>query len=162
MFNHRKIVNSAPHKLAECLGKLRPWALGLAALSLLHCAEEEPHYLPPLPDMSTTSPSGLPCEVTKLFADRCLGCHGLQPINTPPLSLVTYANLTATSTTDPTKKVIERAIQRMQDTTDPMPPGPTATVPPSELVPLQSWVAAGTPMTTCTSAARAPHPQPTH
>ncbi len=149
MFYDRKIGSFVPQKLAKIFGKGRFVALGLAALGMLHCAEEEPHYLPPLPDMSTTAPSGLPCEVTQLLADRCLGCHGLQPINRPPLSLVTYANLTAASTTDPTKKVIERAILRMQDAADPMPPGPTATVSASELVPLQSWVAAGTPMTTC-------------
>lgn len=131
------------------------WALRIAALAILAplglwgCMEEEPQYLPPLPDMAMEAKTkGIPCAVAKLMADRCLVCHG-QPPAAAPISLVSYENLTAQSALDPKKKVAERAVIRMQDATDPMPPGPTATVPQSELAPLQAWITAGTPMSAC-------------
>ena len=121
----------------------------LAPLGLAGCMEAEPEYLPPLPDMAMqTQTKGVPCAVAKLMADRCLVCHG-QPPARAPISLVSYENLTGPSDVDAQKKVIERAVIRMQDGTDPMPPGPTATVPPSEIAAVQAWIAAGTPMSTC-------------
>ncbi len=138
-------------------GRLRVLALGLLALIVIPgCAEPEPEYIPQLDDRlkpPASAAPGVPCEVAKLLASQCLGCHG-QPPAAAPLALVSYADLTAKSILDPTKTVIERAILRMQDATSPMPPGPTATVTPSELVPLQNWVAAKTPMTTCMTTLR--------
>lgn len=121
----------------------------LAPLGLVGCMEEEPQYLPPLPDMAMAAKTqGVPCAVAKLMADRCLVCHG-DPPAAAPISLVSYESLTAMSAVDAKKTVAERAVLRMQDATDPMPPGPTATVPQSELAPLQAWITAGTPMSTC-------------
>ena len=90
---------------------------------------------------------GLPCEVSKLLASRCLVCHGQPPV--APITLVSYADLTGKSLRDSTKSVAERSILRMLDGTDPMPPGPAVTVAQSELAPMQMWVAAGAPMVTC-------------
>jgi len=137
--------------------------LALAGLAVTGCTGEEPHYLPSI-DMAAapaTGTKGLPCEVSKLLGEQCVSCHG-QPPAYAPIALVSYADLTAASTIEPAKKVAERALLRMQSTLSPMPPGPSPTVPASELVPLQMWIAAGTPMTTCVSAAQAPHVNPTY
>ena len=63
----------------------------------------------------TTVASDLPCDVAALLAGKCLSCHG--PIVAPgsPMSLVTYANLTAPAKSDPTKTVAVLAISRMTD-----------------------------------------------
>ena len=99
--------------------------------------------------------------MSKLLGQQCVSCHG-QPPAYAPIALVSYADLTAASTIEPTQKVAERALLRMQSTTSPMPPGPSPTVSASELVPLQTWIAAGTPMKTCATAAQAPHGDPTY
>ena len=154
-----KNLSARTRRFASRLGTLRALGPGLGLLAALAgsgCGDEEPHYLPPLPDMSAGT-AGLPCEVSKLLAARCNGCHG-QPPAYAPMALVSYADLTAPSAVVPTQKIAERTLARMQSPKDPMPPGPTATVPASELVPLQTWLAAGTPMVTCRSAAQAPHP----
>lgn len=125
-------------------------ALALGCLIAAGCGEQEPHYLPPLPDLSSgpAATPGLPCEVSKLLASRCLVCHG-QPPAAAPIALASYADLTGMSLVDSKKSVAERAILRMLDGMDPMPPGPAVTVAQSELVPMQMWVAAGAPMVTC-------------
>lgn len=131
--------------------KVPLFAFALSGLFAMGCMEPEPQYLPPLPDLAAANQTqGVPCAVAKLISDKCVVCHG-QPPAAAPISLVGYESLTAVSTADPQKKVIERAILRMQDSSSPMPPGPAVTVSPSELLPLQTWVAAGTPMTQCQS-----------
>ena len=126
-------------------------AFALGGLFAMGCMEPEPQYLPPLPDMAGGNQAqGVPCAVAKLMADRCAVCHG-QPPAAAPISLIGYESLTAASSVEPTKKVIERALVRMQDGSSPMPPGPAVTVPQNELLPLQTWIAAGTPMTQCQS-----------
>ena len=125
-------------------------ALALGCLLAAGCGEEEPHYLPPLPDLGAgpAATPGLPCEVSKLLASRCLVCHG-QPPAAAPISLASYADLTGMSLVDAKKSVAERAVLRMLDGMDPMPPGPSVTVAQSELMPMQMWVAAGAPMVSC-------------
>lgn len=125
-------------------------ALALGCLLAAGCGEEEPHYLPPLPDLGSgpAATPGLPCEVSKLLASRCLVCHG-QPPAAAPISLASYADLTGMSLVDAKKTVAERAVLRMLDGMDPMPPGPAVTVTQSELAPMQMWVAAGAPMVSC-------------
>src|SRR5438105_2173176 len=79
---------------------------GLAATS---CSGDNPGYVPPLPsdDLGPgmlPGNNGLPCAVAKLLSDRCLSCHG-QPPTAAPMALVSYADLTARSTFDPTVRV---------------------------------------------------------
>ena len=126
------------------------FALALGCVLASGCGEEEPHYLPPLPDLGSgpAATQGLPCEVSKLLATHCLACHG-QPPAAAPIALVSYADLTAKSVVDSTKTVAERALLRMLDNMAPMPPGPSATVGQSELAPMQMWVAAGAKMVSC-------------
>lgn len=128
-------------------GSLLAFALG--GLFAVGCMEAEPQYLPPLPDQAGGNQAqGVPCAVAKLVADRCAVCHG-QPPAAAPISLIGYEVLTSMSNREPSKKVIERALVRMQDGADPMPPGPAVTVPQAELAAVQAWIAAGTPMTQC-------------
>jgi hypothetical protein len=96
--------------------------------------------------------SGLPCDVQAMLATNCTVCHGSPPIPGVPMSLVTYADLTAPAVTDPTRKVAELCVQRMQSTTMPMPPAPGTPVPASQIAALSSWIAAGYPQGTCGSS----------
>lgn len=95
--------------------------------------------------------SDLPCDVAALLSAKCVSCHGAIPAPGVPMSLVTYANLTAPAASDRTKTVAVVAVSRMMDTTNPMPPLglPAATT--AEVASLQSWIAAGYPKTGCSS-----------
>ncbi|MBK8251199.1 MAG: hypothetical protein IPK82_00835 [Polyangiaceae bacterium] len=93
------------------------------------------------------SQSGVPCDVAAVMADKCLSCHGAKPSGAP-MSLATYEDLTATSTVDSTKTVIERAVIRMADASKPMPPAGGATA--DDIAVLQAWIDAGTPKGDCT------------
>lgn len=101
------------------------------------------------PDASVASgPSDLPCEVAETLAARCWTCHGSPPAGGAPMSLVSRADLTRPSHTDPASTFAERAVIRMRATTAPMPPaGPRATE--AEIVALEAWIAAGTPAGSC-------------
>ena len=119
------------------------------ALTSAGCGEAPASYLSPL-DMSGSSgggsTSGLPCDVSQALASACLSCHGSPPAGAP-ISLVTYADLTAAAPSDATKKVIEVAIARMQSSTNPMPPGGGATA--ADIKTLQDCLNAGLPMGSC-------------
>jgi hypothetical protein len=62
--------------------------------------------------------------------------------------MVTYADLTAPSKSDPTVTNAVLAVTRMMSTTSPMPPAPAPAATATEIAALQSWIAAGYPMTT--------------
>lgn len=89
--------------------------------------------------------TGLPCDVEALMA-RCRTCHS-DPPTTAPMALVTYAQLTARSGSDPSSTMAQAALARMRDPQRPMPP--SNPLPESELSAFASWVAAGTPATSC-------------
>ena len=57
----------------------------------------------------TGTNTGLPCDVQAVLENRCIGCHD----GTQQLSLLSYANLTAPSKTDPTKSLALVAVERM-------------------------------------------------
>lgn len=96
-------------------------------------------------DPSTT---GLPCDVVAVLQGQCWSCHGPTPANGAPMSLVTYADLTAKSTADMTKTNAERCVARMQDASNPMPPG-TSGGSAQDIATLQQWIAAGSPQGMC-------------
>jgi cytochrome c553 len=104
------------------------------------------------------SQTGVPCDVAKVLADKCLSCHGAKPSGGAPMSLVTYENLTAPSKADPSKKYVERAVIRMQDQQSPMPPGGGATA--DDVAVLQKWIDAGTPKGDCGMPANDPFSAP--
>ena len=96
------------------------------ALSAASCGDSA-SYLPLL-DMAGgdggSGNSGLPCDVSQVLQNSCISCHGSPPSGAP-ISLSSYADLTATALSDPTKKVVEVAVARMQSTSMPMPPSGT-------------------------------------
>jgi len=91
----------------------------------------------------------LPCDVQTLLTNRCQTCHGATPVLGVPTSLVTYAELTGPSKTDPTKTEAEMAMSRMQSTTVPMPPKPGTPATAAEVGTMQAWIAAGYPTGSC-------------
>jgi hypothetical protein len=94
--------------------------------------------------------TSLPCEVNAILAANCQSCHGLWPAGGAPMSLVTYADLTAPAKSDPTKSVAELCVTRIQDTSAPMPPTPPM-MGAADVATFQNWVNAGMPMGDCVS-----------
>jgi uncharacterized membrane protein len=93
--------------------------------------------------------TGIPCDIQTLLQTRCQGCHSSPPVNGAPMSLVTYANLTAASLADPSMTFAQRAIVRMQSTVAPMPPVGNTRATATEIAAMTSWVAALYPKGTC-------------
>jgi hypothetical protein len=93
--------------------------------------------------------SGLPCDVAALISSKCATCHGTVPAVGVPTSLVTYANLTAPSRSDPTQTNAALAVVRMTSTSSPMPPAGSTPATSAEIAAMQNWIAAGYPMTGC-------------
>jgi hypothetical protein len=96
----------------------------------------------------TGAVTGLPCDVQQLLENRCIGCH----LGPSPKALLTYMDLMAKSSVDPTKTMAQESLVRMQSTTSPMPPPPAVAPTAAEIATFQAWVTAGTPMgAVCTS-----------
>ena len=64
--------------------------------------------------------SGLPCDVADVLAS-CAACHAT---STPSgaVSIASYDDLIAAAPSDPSVTVADRALARMKDAADPMPP----------------------------------------
>lgn len=97
----------------------------------------------------TAGMEGLPCEVAALLAAKCISCHTDPPANYAPEALLTYADLTAPSKSDPAKSNAVKALERMKSASSPMPPAPAKGPTAAELAAFQAWVDAGTPMGSC-------------
>jgi hypothetical protein len=89
----------------------------------------------------------LPCDVQAFLVSRCQGCHANQPINGAPMSLVTYADLTAKNPVG--VMVAERGLIRIKATAARMPPPPGAPATPAEIAAFGDWIAAGVPSGRC-------------
>lgn len=88
---------------------------------------------------------GLPCDVDAILAQHCRSCHAEKTMFGAPMSLVTHADVIATSTKDSSKKIYERMGVRTHDDAHPMPPPPNARLNKSEQATLDAWIAAGAP-----------------
>lgn len=97
--------------------------------------------------------TGLPCDVKAVLVKECVSCHGAPPSQGAPMSITSYADLTAPSKTHPGKTVAEVSVLRMKDTTSPMPPGQQASA--ADIATMSNWVSGGMPKGTCGSAADA-------
>jgi mono/diheme cytochrome c family protein len=99
----------------------------------------------PVTSVSATDPSavtGVPCDVARVLATSCAGCHGPTPTGGAPNAMMTYDDLMATSMTAPASTIAEVSLARMKDATSPMPPeGASA----ADLAILEVWIAAGMP-----------------
>jgi hypothetical protein len=85
----------------------------------------------------------LPADVDAMLNTNCRSCHGATLSGSAPIHLVTYDDLLAPSAIDPTKKVAERCLTRVQAATAPMPPGSPGMVPAVDVTTLQTWVSGG-------------------
>lgn len=97
-------------------------------------------------DTGVVAGEGLPCEIDEILARSCRSCHGATP--SAPMPLVRYDDLVATSS-DPARTYAELALDRMQSSTAPMPPGAPGTVPVDDLAVWAEWLLAGTPPGDC-------------
>lgn len=89
--------------------------------------------------------SDLPCDVVDVLS-ACTSCHaGADPSGS--VSLVTQADLAATSPADPSATVAQRAVARMQDVDRPMPP--QGLLDASAVATLEAWIADGMPAGSC-------------
>ncbi len=103
--------------------------------------------------------SGLPCPIAQLLQAHCQQCHRSPPV-TAPMPLVTYSDLVAPSQSDPTRSYAQVALARMQDPVRPMPPAPLPLVSASEIASMQSWISAGMPQGSCSTATDGGTPLP--
>ena len=87
--------------------------------------------------------SGLPCEVDRVLATSCRQCHGATPAFGAPMPLVTVADLSAPSKSEPTKTVAQKVQTRIHDDAAPMPQAPNSRLSASDTAVLDQWVAAG-------------------
>lgn len=94
---------------------------------------------------------GMPCEIDDVLARNCRSCHG-DPPAAAPMSLVRYEDLLAPSLGDPSRTVAAAALDRMQSSTAPMPPGAPGTVPVGDLALWAEWLLADTPAGDCGGA----------
>jgi len=89
----------------------------------------------------------LPCDVATALTP-CLGCHGPTPSGGAPISLASYADLTAKASDGRTEA--EHAVDRMNGTSPPpMPPAPAAPASATDIAAIQNWINAGYPQGTC-------------
>jgi hypothetical protein len=83
----------------------------------------------------TGANTGLPCDVQQVLENRCIGCH----LGPSPPALLTYDDLMKPSS-DPTKNLAQKSLERMQSTSSPMPPPPAVPPDATEIATFQSWV----------------------
>ncbi len=120
--------------------------LGFTSCTSLQMAREVP-----VPGAAGVGAStGLPCDVQAVLSANCQSCHGAVPAGGAPMSLVTYADLTAPAATDPTQTVAAMCVTRINSTTAPMPPTPPG-LSAADIATFTSWVNSGMPMGNCAS-----------
>lgn len=93
--------------------------------------------------------AAVPCDIQTFLQNRCTTCHGSTLSGNAPMSLVTYANVTAPSSVNAAQTYAQRALVRIQDNTSPMPPVPGTRATATETQALSNWIAAGYPAGTC-------------
>lgn len=94
--------------------------------------------------------SGLPCDIAAILSASCTSCHGSPPTAGAPVSLLTYAELTATKNGQSYAAI---SLARMKSATAPMPPGGASA---ADIATWQAWVSAGTPMGSCSDVDAGP------
>jgi hypothetical protein len=102
---------------------------------------------------TTTPADGLPCDVEAFLRANCTTCHASTPVAGAPMPLVTYADLTAPSRSNPSMTYAQVAVARMQNSASPMPPAPFPRSSAADITMMQSWVAASYPTGTCGGSA---------
>ena len=103
----------------------------------------------------TKAGDDLPCDVSAVIDAKCASCHSDPPVVGAPTSLLSFADLSAPSITDPSLTMAEESIARMQDAARPMPPGGGATD--DEIAAFQAFVDSGYEKGDCSGTS---HPDP--
>jgi hypothetical protein len=83
----------------------------------------------------------VPCAQMNALTNNCQKCHGSMIAFGAPMSLVTVDDFHKPAKSDPTKKVYEVALARMNDQANPMPPGGAMDA--TERKVLTDWLSAG-------------------
>lgn len=96
--------------------------------------------------VTSTSVSGLPCDVATVLASSCASCHGAVPSGGAPNTMLTYEDLVASSVTDPSRTVAELSVTRMQDAQRPMPPSGGSA---ADAAVFAAWIAGGSTKGSC-------------
>jgi hypothetical protein len=88
-----------------------------------------------------------------MLGSKCQSCHAATPIGGAPMPLMTLSDLTKPAVSDPTKKVADVSLVRIQDNARPMPPAGLSPATATEISALQTWIANGYGPLTCTGSA---------
>ncbi|MFO0679834.1 MAG: peptidylglycine alpha-amidating monooxygenase [Polyangiaceae bacterium] len=87
----------------------------------------------------------LPCDVDAILGASCRKCHGPVPTFGAPMPLVTLADLTAPSSSDPSRPVHALVRSRIHDDARPMPQAPNPRLDATSLAALDAWIDSGAP-----------------
>ncbi|MFO0547231.1 MAG: c-type cytochrome domain-containing protein [Polyangiaceae bacterium] len=99
-------------------------------------------------DPGTSVSGDLPCDVADVLSQNCVSCHsGSTPSG--GVALTSRDELTAPSPTVASQTVAQRALARMQDPQNPMPPSGVPAA--ADVAAFAAWVNAGTPVGDCGS-----------
>lgn len=98
-------------------------------------------------DTIGTEGEGMPCAIDEVLSRNCRSCHGATPSS--PMSLLSYDDLLAPSLSDSSRSVAQLALDRMQSSTAPMPPGAPGSVHVDDLAVWAQWLLDGTPTGEC-------------
>lgn len=86
----------------------------------------------------------LPCTVFMALANACHRCHGQEPANGAPMSLIAFEDFQRRSIVKPRPLIYEAALMRMNGTAIPvMPPGGMITA--EDKKTLLDWLGSGAP-----------------
>jgi hypothetical protein len=97
-------------------------------------------------DTSGTEPTGIPCDVARLLADNCTGCHGTAPSGAAKTTLLSREDLTSDFEGQVLASV---ALERMRDSASPMPPD--GNLSDDRIAIFAQWVDSGMPAGDCGS-----------
>ena len=95
---------------------------------------------------TVAAPTGLPCNVAQVL-NECSDCHGATPSGGATSTLLSFEDLTAKSTDDPTKTIAEIALGRMKSADRPMPP--TGALSDASIATFEAWVTGGLQKGSC-------------
>ncbi|MFW6197457.1 MAG: hypothetical protein ACOC5B_01200 [Myxococcota bacterium] len=93
---------------------------------------------------TSTGSTELPCEVEEALESVCRDCHGDPPQFGAPMSLMTWEDTQQPGVTDESKMVHELIGERINSSTDPMPPQGFDLTPEHKAA-LDAWVGQGAP-----------------
>jgi hypothetical protein len=122
-------------------------------------SEGQPTVLAPNLEGNQADATGW-CGALDVIARNCQGCHASEPLYGAPMSLVSYADLTAQAPSDPSKAVWKNVQSRIHDTQRPMPPSGLNA---ADLATMDAWIALGAPASadpTCGGIGGSPNVQP--